>query len=78
MFRPTDQHFLPHLVPLNQDLKPTISAAKPIFHKSITTFSSLREDVRSDLLNIDKVTNEQLQNTDVYITLLCCAIKYIF
>lgn len=57
MFRPIDQQHLPHLIPLNQDLKSTISAARPIYHKSITTFSSLREDIRSDLLNVDKVMN---------------------
>ncbi|XP_022902467.2 mitochondrial DNA helicase [Onthophagus taurus] len=52
--RPTDQHQLPHLAP-EQDFKAIISSAQPIVHKSITTFSSLREDVFSDLQNIDKV-----------------------
>lgn len=39
----------------NVDLKGIISKGLPLLHKSITTFGSLREDVLSDLQNIDKV-----------------------
>ncbi|XP_065161163.1 mitochondrial DNA helicase-like [Atheta coriaria] len=38
-----------------QDFKNLISSAQPMWHKSITTFASLREDVLSDLQNIDRV-----------------------
>lgn len=38
----------------NIDLKQILTKAQPILHKDITTFSSLREDVLSDLQNIDK------------------------
>ncbi|XP_077302693.1 mitochondrial DNA helicase [Arctopsyche grandis] len=37
------------------DLKSIISSAHPLWHKSIITFKNLREDVLSDLQNIDKV-----------------------
>lgn len=54
--RPTDKQPLPHLaMSLGQDLKAIVSSAQPIWHKSITTFSSLRQDVLSDLQNIDRV-----------------------
>lgn len=32
-----------------------MNSAQPIWHKSITSFASLRQDVFSDLQNIDKV-----------------------
>lgn len=52
--RPIDIQPLPHVLP-EQDFKAIISKAQPIWHKSITTFSTLRQDVFSDLQNIDKV-----------------------
>ncbi|KAF5302673.1 hypothetical protein FQA39_LY10169 [Lamprigera yunnana] len=52
--RPMETHPLPHKVS-DKDIKQIIAAAKPIWHKSITTFSSLREDILSELQNIDKV-----------------------
>lgn len=39
---------------LGYDLKEIIRNAQPIRHKSITTFRSLRQDVLSDLQNVDK------------------------
>ncbi|CAH1099974.1 unnamed protein product, partial [Psylliodes chrysocephalus] len=54
LVRPTDKQKLPHLDP-SQDFKSIISSAQPMWHKSVTTFSSLRSDVLSDLQNIDKV-----------------------
>ncbi|KAL7047419.1 hypothetical protein ACKWTF_002894 [Chironomus riparius] len=39
----------------NIDIKGIYSKSQPILHKAITTFSSLRQDVLSDLQNIDKV-----------------------
>nr|XP_023016578.1 twinkle protein, mitochondrial [Leptinotarsa decemlineata] len=52
--RPADKYQLPHLN-TNQDFKTIINTAQPLWHKSITTFASLRADVLSDLQNIDKV-----------------------
>ncbi|KAB0795922.1 hypothetical protein PPYR_09983 [Photinus pyralis] len=52
--RPTENQLLPHDA-VERDFKAIVAAAKPIWHKSITTFSSLREDILSDLQNIDKV-----------------------
>ncbi|XP_046996936.1 mitochondrial DNA helicase [Schistocerca americana] len=40
---------------LGQDLKGIVNTAQPVWHQAITTFSSLREDVLSELQNIDKV-----------------------
>ncbi|XP_055624611.1 mitochondrial DNA helicase [Toxorhynchites rutilus septentrionalis] len=54
--RPTDLHPTPaKALSINLDLKAIYSKAQPILHKSITTFQSLRQDVLSDLQNIDKV-----------------------
>lgn len=39
----------------NIDIKGILNKSQPILHKAITTFSSLRQDVLSDLQNIDKV-----------------------
>lgn len=36
-------------------LKTLVSDAKPAAHRSITTFAALRDDVYSELTNIDKV-----------------------
>lgn len=56
--RPTEKQSSPsEALKCGQDLKSIISAAQPIWHQSITTFSSLREDVLSDLQNNDKVTS---------------------
>lgn len=54
--RPTEEHPTPYKALLqNIDLKMILTKAQPILHKSITTFHSLRQDVLSDLQNIDKV-----------------------
>lgn len=54
--RPTDKQPLPHMASQqNSDLKAIVSSAQPVWHKSITTFASLRQDVLSDLQNIDRV-----------------------
>ncbi|XP_001604051.2 twinkle protein, mitochondrial [Nasonia vitripennis] len=54
--RPTDYQPQPKIAAhLGYDLKEIIQNATPIWHKSITTFQSLRQDVLSDLQNIDKV-----------------------
>ncbi|CAG9770607.1 unnamed protein product [Ceutorhynchus assimilis] len=45
---------LPHLKP-EQDFKSIIGNAQNMWHKSITTFGSLRDEVFSDIQNIDKV-----------------------
>ncbi|CAH0553197.1 unnamed protein product [Brassicogethes aeneus] len=52
--RPSDTNNLPHLV-TTDDIKSILATAQSLFHKSITTFASLRADVLSDLQNIDKV-----------------------
>ncbi|XP_013167046.1 PREDICTED: twinkle protein, mitochondrial [Papilio xuthus] len=39
----------------NLSLKALVSEAKPAAHRSITTFSALRDDVYAELTNIDKV-----------------------
>uniref|UniRef100_A0A182JX93 DNA 5'-3' helicase n=1 Tax=Anopheles christyi TaxID=43041 RepID=A0A182JX93_9DIPT len=55
--RPTDQHPTPYRALLEGALEPKaiLTKAQPILHQSITTFRSLRQDVLSDLQNIDKV-----------------------
>uniref|UniRef100_A0A182PD96 DNA 5'-3' helicase n=1 Tax=Anopheles epiroticus TaxID=199890 RepID=A0A182PD96_9DIPT len=55
--RPTDQHPTPYRALLEGTLEPKaiLSKAQPILHQSITTFRALRQDVLSDLQNIDKV-----------------------
>ncbi|XP_008556144.1 mitochondrial DNA helicase [Microplitis demolitor] len=54
--RPTNQQPRPKVAAIRgHNLKNIISGAQPIWHKSITTFNTLREDVLSDLQNIDKV-----------------------
>ncbi|XP_043286242.1 twinkle protein, mitochondrial [Venturia canescens] len=54
--RPTDLQPRPKTAAtLGYDLKTILHNAQPIWHKSITTFHSLREDVLSDLQNIEKV-----------------------
>ncbi|XP_058833072.1 mitochondrial DNA helicase [Topomyia yanbarensis] len=54
--RPTDAHPTPaKALSLGMDLKGIYSKAQPILHQSITTFQALRQDVLSDLQNIDKV-----------------------
>lgn len=37
------------------DLREILKSAQPIVHQSITTFSNLREDIWSELTNVDKV-----------------------
>lgn len=54
--RPTDDSPTPYtaiqqMIPM----KVVLSGAQPIVHKAITTFRSLRQDVLSDLQNMDKV-----------------------
>lgn len=54
--RPTENQPLPRIAAMeNLDLKSIITLAQPIWHKSITTFASLRADVLAELQNIDKV-----------------------
>ncbi|XP_053671711.1 mitochondrial DNA helicase [Anopheles nili] len=55
--RPTDQHPTPYKAMQEGIVEPKAILAKalPILHQSITTFRSLRQDVLSDLQNIDKV-----------------------
>ncbi|XP_046824323.1 mitochondrial DNA helicase isoform X1 [Vespa crabro] len=54
--RSTDLQPSPKLaVDLEYDIKNIIHNAQPIWHQSITTFHYLRQDVLSDLQNIDKV-----------------------
>ncbi|XP_011498189.1 PREDICTED: twinkle protein, mitochondrial [Ceratosolen solmsi marchali] len=54
--RPTDLQPRPKIASdLGYNLKEIIRNAQPIWHKSITTFRSLRQDILSDLQNIDKV-----------------------
>lgn len=54
--RPTSTHPTPYKALVNAiDIKGILSKSLPILHKAITTFSSLRQDVLSDLQNIDKV-----------------------
>ncbi|XP_017776203.1 PREDICTED: twinkle protein, mitochondrial isoform X2 [Nicrophorus vespilloides] len=49
-----DRNKLPHLDP-QQNFNSTISGAQPMWHKSITTFASLRQEVLTDLMNVDRV-----------------------
>ena len=54
--RPTDNQPQPKIAAsLGYNLREIVQNAQPIWHKSITTFTSLRQDVLSDLQNIDKV-----------------------
>lgn len=54
--RPTNTQPNPYKALVNGvDIKGILSKSQPILHKAITTFSSLRQDVLSDLQNIDKV-----------------------
>jgi twinkle protein len=54
--RPTAAHPTPYKALVsNIDIKGIFSKSTSILHKAITTFSSLRQDVLSDLQNIDKV-----------------------
>lgn len=54
--RPTDTTPTPYKTyQQSLDIKSILQQAQPILHKSITTFKSLRQDVLSDLQNIDKV-----------------------
>ncbi|CRK91438.1 CLUMA_CG005110, isoform A, partial [Clunio marinus] len=54
--RPTNAHPTPYKALIsNIDIKGILNKSQPILHKAITTFSSLKQDVLSDLQNIDKV-----------------------
>lgn len=54
--RPTDLNPTPYIAAQRSlKLKDIIASAKPILHDFITTFRILRNDVLSDLQNIDKV-----------------------
>lgn len=62
VIRPTDRHPTPYRALKEAlELKGILSQAHPILHKSITTFSSLRQDVLSDLQNVDKVQGVKWQ-----------------
>ncbi|XP_058055382.1 mitochondrial DNA helicase [Anopheles bellator] len=62
--RPTDQHPTPYQA-LGQkeglELRAILAKAQTILHQSITTFRTLRQDVLSDLQNIDKVQGVKWQ-----------------
>lgn len=54
--RPTSAQPTPYkALVASVDIKGILSKSQPILHKAITTFSSLRQDVLSDLQNVDKV-----------------------
>lgn len=54
--RPTDEHPTPYTaIKRSIPTKQILLSAQPILHKAVTTFRSLRQDVLSDLQNIDKV-----------------------
>lgn len=54
--RPTESQPTPYnAIQHSIAIKTILSSAKPILHRAITTFKSLRQDVLSDLQNIDKV-----------------------
>lgn len=54
--RPTIGQPTPHIaLQSGLNLTTILQAAQPILHKSITTFSSLKQDVLSELQNIEKV-----------------------
>lgn len=56
LIRPTDNQTSAYdAFKQNIELKGIVSKSLPLLHKSITTFGSLREDVLSDLQNVDKV-----------------------
>lgn len=54
-YRSNDKCDLPSLVTSTGDLKKIMSSVTPVWHKSITTFGALREDVLFDLKNIERV-----------------------
>lgn len=54
--RPTESHPSPFVAVQEQlDVRAIIAKAQPVLHKAITTFASLRQDVLSEIQNIDKV-----------------------
>lgn len=54
--RPTEgQQSISVAVAQGQDVKAILASAQPLWHKAITTFASLRQDVLSELQNIDIV-----------------------
>ncbi|GLH01763.1 Uncharacterized protein GBIM_07826 [Gryllus bimaculatus] len=54
--RPTEDQPAPHeALGVGADLKTMVAQAKPIWHRAITTFSSLRHDVLAELQNVEKV-----------------------
>ncbi|XP_076386203.1 mitochondrial DNA helicase isoform X1 [Megachile rotundata] len=54
--RPIDSQPRPKLaVEIGYDFKSILQNAQPVWHKSIITFQEIREDVLSDLQNIEKV-----------------------
>ncbi|KAL3287920.1 hypothetical protein HHI36_002376 [Cryptolaemus montrouzieri] len=56
--RPSKKYVSPHMDE-SQDFKTIISNAQNLWHKSITTFASLRQDVLCDLQNMDQVQGIQ-------------------
>lgn len=69
IYRPNEKQLLPHLTE-SDDFKSIINSAQPIWHKSITSFSSLREDVFSDLQNIDKVSEKEFNWFELHFVIL--------
>lgn len=54
--RPTDDNPTPYIaLKRSNSIKTILLSAQPILHKAVTTFRALRQDVLSDLQNLDKV-----------------------
>nr|CAD7438171.1 unnamed protein product [Timema bartmani] len=63
LVRPMEKQPSPHVALFHgQDLRAIVSQAQPIWHQAITTFASLREDVLSELQNIEKVVMEAVEH----------------
>lgn len=69
IFRPTENQQRPYqAISTKQDLKQILSNAQTIWHKAITSFSALREDVLLELQNIEKVWKfKQLHNLQILV-----------
>lgn len=64
--RPTDDSPTPYsAIQQTIPMKGILSSAEPIVHKAVTTFRSLRQDVLSDLQNLDKVQGIRWQRYPV-------------
>lgn len=69
--RPTDNTPSPFVAHSERlDIKAILATAQPILHKAITTFRSLRQDVLSELQNIEKVQGVKWQRYPILNKLL--------